>query len=142
MLSDLTAEDLQLLQEPYYTITRPASFQESQSLNRLPLLVRQSNGSYHSRFDYHHVSSFSPRHEAALMHFRKQALNKDKWKDLYLKPGQAVTFNNQTTLHTRNGFRPKFDGQDRWLLRVFGLYERPQQQYLLSPVCNHPLKTI
>ncbi|UXN35710.1 hypothetical protein N8E86_01975 [Avibacterium paragallinarum] len=33
-------------------------------------------------------------------------------------------FNNQRTLHTRNKFTPKFDGNDRWLLRLFGLWEK------------------
>ena len=142
VLSDLSAEELHLLQEPQFTISRPASFQDGHLLHHLPVLVRQEDGVYHSRFDYHNVSSSSPQHESALNRFKSLALDEKKWKALYLRPGQAVTFNNQRTLHTRNGFQPRFDGKDRWLLRVFGLYQPPQSSYLFSASCNHHLKTI
>jgi L-asparagine oxygenase len=36
-----------------------------------------------------------------------------------LGPGSAIILNNKRTCHTRNGYVPKFDKQDRWFVRGY-----------------------
>lgn len=141
VLADLTEEEKEQLQESVFTIARPASFEGSSACANVPLLRKLSDGSYVSRFDFHNISTSSKIHQPILEKFKKSAIDENKWISLYLEPGQAVTFDNQKTLHTRNGFKAKFDGKDRWLLRVFGSYEKPQQDYFVSSDCHHHLKT-
>lgn len=141
VLSDLSQEDIELLSLPHFKVKRPASFQSNNLIkSNLPIL-RKHNGSYLSRFDYHNVFSDFPDEQQALQRLQKASLNQDKWISLYLEPGQAVTFDNQKVLHTRNGFKPLFNGKDRWLLRVFGLYDDSWKNHLLSKDCNHHLHT-
>lgn len=142
VLADLSENDKKLLEDPVFRIKRPASFAGNSSCDNLPLLSRDVDGDYISRFDYHNVETESTQHSQALESFKKSVLDQNKWISLYLEPGQAVTFDNQKTLHTRNGFKANFDGNDRWLLRVFGLYNKPTAAMLLSPECNHHLKTV
>ncbi|VEF01064.1 TauD/TfdA family dioxygenase [Neisseria canis] len=142
VLAEFNVEEKKLLEEPEFTINRPASFTKGSSNNQVPLLVKDNNGLYLSRFDFHNVSTKNPVHSEILEKFKKISLNPDIWISLYLEPGQIVTFDNQRVLHTRNGFQPKFDGYDRWLLRVFGLFTKCAYETLLSPnKCLHHLRT-
>lgn len=142
ILAFLSNEEKLLLQDPVFSVNRPASFKGNYSSSNLPLLIQESDNSYISRFDYHNLSTqHSPEHICALDKFKQISTDKSIWKSFYLQPGQAVTFDNQKTLHTRNGFQPLFNGKDRWLLRVFGLYQKPSDCCLVTPDCKHHLKT-
>ncbi|MDO4906300.1 TauD/TfdA family dioxygenase [Neisseria sp.] len=142
ILTFLSEEEKQLLQDPVFSVSRPASFAGSHTTENLPLLIQQSDGSYISRFDYHNISTqYSHGHISALEKFKHISTDETIWKAFYLQPGQAVTFDNQKTLHTRNGFKPYFNGKDRWLLRVFGLYHKPSDCCLV-PGSKHHLKTL
>ncbi|WP_340610505.1 TauD/TfdA family dioxygenase [Xenorhabdus bharatensis] len=140
VLTDLSQKDINLLKEHNYIVKRPDSFEgSSQMVENLPL-INEYNGKYYSRFDYHNVLSEKKENNDALEKLRKSSMDKNKWIELSLNPGQVVIFNNQRTLHTRNAFQPRFDGNDRWLLRLFALYQKPEESYLLSQECNHHLK--
>lgn len=141
VLADFSEEEIRLLQDPVFNINRPASFADQSTNKNLPLIMKADDGDYISRFDYHNVSTESEKHFTLLKKFQVSSIDKSKWISLFLEPGQAVTFDNQKVLHTRNGFKARFDGKDRWLLRVFGTYEKPSSEQLVSPVCNHHLRT-
>ncbi|KIH82463.1 hypothetical protein UCMB321_3759 [Pseudomonas batumici] len=44
---------------------------------------------------------------------------------------RPASFGKQT-LHARDGFTPRYDGQDRWMLRVFGVND-PARVAPLAP---------
>lgn len=140
VLDDLTDNDKKLLQEPVFNIKRPASFVGKSVTENVPLIMKCEDGSYISRFDYHNIETKSTIHQPILEKFRQSAIDQNKWISLYLKPGQMVTFDNQKTLHTRNGFKANFDGNDRWLIRLFGSYNIPANECFVSLDCNHHLK--
>lgn len=59
--------------------------------------------------------------------------------NLALDKGDFVIFKNQKTLHARRKFTPKFDGKDRWLMRMFGLNDVSRLQAIsndLPYVCK------
>lgn len=43
----------------------------------------------------------------------------DNCASVILKPGSALIMNNDLVCHTRTGYVPKFDGNDRWFLRAY-----------------------
>lgn len=139
ILADLTKIEIEILQQNLFIVSRPASFQEVSILKNVPLLSLYKQN-YISRFDYHNVSSENVECTRVLEKFKKISLDETKWLNLYLQPSELVTFDNQRVLHTRNGFSARFDGYDRWLLRVFGLYKKPNSNHLLKKDCNHHLK--
>lgn len=51
---------------------------------------------------------------------------------ILLQPGDMLIFKNQQTLHARDGFTPRYDGRDRWMLRVFGVND-PARVMPLDP---------
>ena len=36
-----------------------------------------------------------------------------------LRPGDVLLLDNRRTVHSRSSFEPRFDGNDRWLQRVW-----------------------
>lgn len=141
ILENLSDDEIELLSQPLFDVKRPDSFEKDNvSINNLPLLTKY-DGKYYSRFDYHNISTKDPLSLQVLNKFRQISLNENLWKKFNLKPGEVIIFNNQRTLHTRNKFTSKFDGNDRWLLRLFGLWEKPNTASFVSEHCNHHLKT-
>lgn len=142
VLALVSDTDKALLAQPVFSVKRPASFEKGSSVDGVPILVHNNNRWY-SRFDWHNTRGMNSEAESALKNLRELTLDRSFWFDVPLNPGEAVTFLNQRTMHTRNAFEPRFDGTDRWLLRVFGLTQRPLDSQLLEPEsCLHHLRTI
>lgn len=142
VISALSDETREILSQPIFKVNRPASFEGQSYVEGVPILVRDA-GVWYSRFDWHNLSGLNADAEAALNRMRHVSLDRELWFDAPLEPGDAITFLNQRTLHTRNAFEPRFDGTDRWLLRVFGMMKRPLDTQLLDPsVCLHHLRTL
>lgn len=142
VIEQLTEETKLVLTQPLFRVNRPASFESNAFVEGVPVLVL-NNAVWYSRFDWHNISGMTAEAEKALNIMRQFTLDRSLWLDVPLNPGDAITFLNQRTMHTRNAFQPRFDGTDRWLLRVFGLLARPLQSQLLTPEsCLHHLRTI
>lgn len=142
VLEQLNTAEISLLMENAFDVKRPDSFEEQAVITPdLPLLAL-FEGKYYSRFDSHNVTSKSPKHTEVLDKFRKIANNSNIYKSFNLKKGDFIIFNNQRMLHSRKAFTPKFDGHDRWLLRIFGLFEKPSTDFLFCKTDNHHLKTL
>lgn len=142
VLKNFSAHEIEILTKPNFIVKRPDSFESDDiAIKNLPLLCKV-DGKFYSRFDYHNVDSHDEKSLEVLNKFREITLNEALWTKLCLTPGQVVIFNNQRTLHTRNKFTPNFDGNDRWLLRLFGVFNKPDNSALVSDSCNHHIKTI
>ncbi|QLH64515.1 TauD/TfdA family dioxygenase [Serratia symbiotica] len=142
VLKRLDVETITDLKRPEFQVRRPESFENTIVIKSLPVLVKHK-GLYYSRFDWHNVSGMTKAAEHALEKLRHTTLNNELWHNVPLVPGTAVTFLNQRTLHTRNAFTPRYDGTDRWLLRVFGIFNKPLRTQLLTPEsCEHNLRTV
>ncbi|HGU5460819.1 hypothetical protein [Klebsiella pneumoniae] len=142
ILDKLSDKDIAILASPSFKIKRPASFTEGASIEGVPIIVKDK-GVWYSRFDWHNTQGMTLEAEASLEKMRFITLEHDLWFNVPLEPGDAVTFLNQRTMHTRNAFEPRFDGTDRWLLRIFAMKRRPTDTQLVdSSVCLHHLRTI
>lgn len=142
VLSTLPSDVKNTLAKPIFKIKRPASFAEEASIEGVPVIVKDK-GVWYSRFDWHNTIGMTLEAESALEKMRFVTLERDLWFTVPLEPGDAVTFLNQRTMHTRNAFEPRFDGTDRWLLRVFCMKKRPMETQLLEPShCLHHLRTL
>ena len=45
-----------------------------------------------------------------------------------LQPGEIIIINNNKAVHGRSGFKPKYDGKDRFLIRCFGMLDEKYQK--------------
>lgn len=141
VLNDLSDKTINILKAAKFSVYRPASFGKDQLVtHELPLLVENDNGDIISRFDFHNVKSSDDISSYALEEFKRSVLDRSKWVHYDLQPGECITFDNQKYLHSRNNFIPLEDGNARWLLRVFGLYQKPLLNMSINSDIHH-LKT-
>ena len=47
----------------------------------------------------------------------------DAGEGMKLRPGEAVLVDNRVSVHGRNDFTPRYDGEDRWLQRVYAVVD-------------------
>ena len=122
VLECLTLDDLGILQGPFFSIQRPASFDGDQAVTKgLPLLRFDEVNGWLCRLDVENVSADMAFAQEALDRLVSLLNTQNFDQDLVLDKGDFLIFKNQKVLHTRRGFIPKFDGKDRWLMRMFGL---------------------
>jgi len=60
--------------------------------------------------------------EEALRIFSQELNDAKKIQSIVLNPGDAIILNNRTCVHGRNAIigTERFDGMDRWLIRIYG----------------------
>ena len=120
ILDKLDQNTIKSLKEDNFLVLRPDSFDNSKS-SRLPLLItNQSNVSY-CRFDQENVSPLTPAAGAALLMLRAELDKEENRIQTTYQPGDLLIIKNQRLFHSREGFLPREDGTDRWLIRLFGM---------------------
>ncbi|USH03826.1 TauD/TfdA family dioxygenase [Grimontia kaedaensis] len=120
LLTGLSAGVIDELLKPNFKISRPDSFGQAIS-TVLPILVMDDYGTAYCRFDKENVTPLTESAAAALLMFEAR-LNDESLKHyLVYQPGDLLLIKNQRILHSREGFQPRDDGADRWLIRLFGM---------------------
>ncbi|AMB87520.1 taurine catabolism dioxygenase TauD [Pseudomonas agarici] len=123
----------QELQQPHFAIRRPDSFgKQGNVLENVPLLYRTESGGLYCRYNKASATATTAHADVALQLFDAAASHPDVIRHILLQPGDMLIFKNQQTLHARDGFTPRYDGRDRWLIRVFGV-DDPARMVPLDP---------
>jgi len=127
------------LSRPHFAIRRPASFgKQGNVLENVPLLYRCVTRGLYCRYNKASVEATCANAQFALQLFAAAANHPDVVHHILLQSGDMLIFKNQKTLHARDGFTPRYDGHDRWMLRVFGVNDParvvpldPQQPFIV-----------
>lgn len=110
------------LMKPEFKVSKPASFSH-QAEFYLPIIVQDNNGIHYCRFDQDFVSPCTKEAKEAFDSFIS-ALYESQTYQVVIGAGDCLFIKNQRVMHGRDGFNPKFDGTDRWMLRVFGVHDK------------------
>lgn len=121
VLSKLPAFVIDELSKPNFLIKRPASFSDESYQFTGSVLVKDKFGKTLCRYDQANVSALSKNAGIALRMFDYVAHLPELAHHILLTKGDLLVFKNQRTLHARDGFSPRFDGSDRWIIRVLGV---------------------
>lgn len=134
VIRSLKQDVIEILMQPIFNIQRPDSFLEghTHTCTNQPILAKDSNGNFVSRFDIHRVSSLYKIGQYAIKKFSEASSDHSIVRQFTLNAGDMITFKNKRVLHSRGAFSPKFDGKDRWLLRLFGLMNKPDAKLLVD----------
>lgn len=150
ILDNVFKHDYELLLKPLWKIGIDLTFKKEnhkfiEGNIRGPLSILNENSELNSKptliFDQDLMNGITE--EANIL--------KQKIVDIYykerisfnLKSGEIILIDNRYTLHGRSKFIPKFDGQDRFLIRCFGiidnnyektLYARPNNRRMVSAI--------
>ncbi len=125
----LSKSTIQLLQSKRFIHRTPDSFHKAHNgeiwSSPTPVLFSR-NGQYFANLSFVFSKALDSEAETALALF-EEALDARE-QSVKLTPGDFLVIDNHKALHSRRPFIPKFDGQDRWLQRVF----------ILSALKNNP----
>ncbi|NNM58947.1 MAG: hypothetical protein HKM04_03950 [Legionellales bacterium] len=119
-LAQLNAETIRQLEQPDFLLRMPDSFEHPQQFE-LPLLVENTDGIYYSRFDKEYTVPKNEQAKQAFHQLNDALLSTQAVHYFLLQPGDFMIFKNQRVTHCRESFTPRFNGMDRWLLRLFGV---------------------
>jgi hypothetical protein len=120
VLESLPPEVIHVLQQPLYTIKRPESFSEQRYRLVAPLVLQDSDGRYLCRYNKANVEA-NTREALDALTALEHAIQQYPVQRVLLQQGDMLIFKNQQTFHARDAFTPRFDGLDRWMIRVFGI---------------------
>lgn len=112
----LSAEERGILAEPLFKTDPPPSFNGSGGSVAHGIL----SGAFEDpnvQVDFHATAPLDERAARAMAALR-EALH-SVCDTVYFAPGDLAIVDNRVALHGRTAYSPRYDGQDRWLHRVF-----------------------
>ena len=119
ILQKLDSDTIEGLKKKIFTVNTPDSFDKYHEITNLPIIIEDdTNNKIYTRYDYHNVKSPSEEGKEFLNEFQK-AMNSIKPTSLFFEKGDFLIFKNQEVLHSRESFETKYDGLDRWLIRIY-----------------------
>jgi hypothetical protein len=120
LIAQLSRGVVNELCQPNFRINRPDSFGQSR-MSRLPVLVIGEDGVMFCRYDKENTTPLTESAAAALVMLEAQLQNESLKQHVVYQPGDLFIIKNQRLLHSREGFKSRSDGADRWLARMFGM---------------------
>lgn len=120
VLNQLSSGVIEQLSKPHFEISRPDSFKQSVK-TILPLISFDNDGLAYCRYDKENTTPLTTEAAAALVMWEAQLKNTELNNAITYQPGDFLIIKNQRLMHSREGFSPRDDGTDRWLIRLFGM---------------------
>lgn len=117
----LSLKDRSELRQANFVLQAPESFRrglQGDGTVQGPA-VEPSGNSLYACLNYNTMKALTKNAQRALDALRDALHSPGVVGEVQLQPGELVAINNQKAVHGRNGFKPRFDGNDRWLQRIY-----------------------
>ncbi len=109
-----------------FNIKRPDSFEDGNPIVKDVPLFTKFAGKYFSRFDFHNIEPTNKESKTILSKINKILTNHVKPVKIVFETGDFLIFKNQETMHKRSLFDTNYNGNERWLMRLFGMSDTPK----------------
>ncbi|KWF00509.1 hypothetical protein WL80_02635 [Burkholderia ubonensis] len=119
ILARLTPDDIAALCRPEFDVRSSDSFDRTHLTRAVSLLLPDGEGGYYSRFNQLHCTGTTAGAQRALGALSAALSADDIPYRLDIAAGDVVVLDNWRTLHMRSAYTPRWDGADRWLVRVY-----------------------
>ena len=121
-MAKVSSRVIELLRQPLYRNRLAPSFMHDTSavLYSPPLSVLSGDFFVPELcIDFFSTEALNPAAQSALNFFKDALIQVSI--DYALQPGDLVIVDNRVAAHSRTGFKPRYDGNDRWLQRLFAV---------------------
>lgn len=109
-----------------FNIKRPDSFEaDNPCVKDVPLFTK-FKGKYYSRYDFHNIQSTNKASQEVLDRVNEILVNHIEPVKIIFETGDFLIFKNQETMHKRSQFKLGYNGNERWLMRLFGMNDIPR----------------
>lgn len=113
----LSSETIQVLAEPRFCTKSPPSFIHVHNVRPSHAVLLGDIGDPNILVDFAATVALDSRAKLALDELREALMKTMKYHQL--RVGDLAIVDNRVAVHGRTSFVPSYDGNDRWLLRVF-----------------------
>lgn len=107
----------------------PKSFDQPVTVARLNVIAEDPDLGPIIRFGSNY-SSGDPVADAAFALLKGELMREENFRRVALQAGDVVFISNQKVLHGRETIVPRFDGTDRWLVRLYGFSKKALREPL------------
>ncbi len=120
----LTRDEIEILRQPQFSFAVPYSFRKENEIPRLwsvPVPIIKGPAQYPEiTIDFGSGTKALQSEFTTLLDKLDRICNDPELvRAVALKPGDLLLINNRKGVHARTSFKPIFDGNDRWLQRVY-----------------------
>lgn len=140
-VSLLTDSTIDTLKKPLFLLKPPASFNSDNLAKKVSVLTENNDG---YRMLIHESLMEGITEDAKLALDELKSILPSVSNSIQLQPGYLVIIDNNKSAHARSSFKPRYDGNDRWLQRMFSINDIKQtsnSRHVNTNVCI-PLKTL
>lgn len=119
IVEKLSPESIEMLNKPFFITRIDESFRSNGEADFelfTSVLRPHVNGGFSMTFDKHFMRGCTEEAQKALDELNT-AVN-ESIKEIVLESGDLLVIDNETTVHGRRPFSAKYDGTDRWVLRL------------------------
>jgi L-asparagine oxygenase len=129
IVKKISKKSLELLQQSIYATRIDDSFRSNGEPDFemiVKILKKNSNDGFDITYDKHFMRGTTSEAQEALDELNK-AIN-ESVQDIVLEQGDLLVIDNRTTVHGRKPFAARYDGTDRWVMRLLVVdYSIPRQ---------------
>lgn len=128
--------------KPVYTARSQSSFDREIVIKNIPVLTVLQSGQIGMRYSNSKLEGTTGASLAALEELRLIVNSFGEDCSVNLQPGDMLILNNRLCLHGRGevASTSRFDGSDRWLLRLYGYSEPALAKALFQPGSAHVMQ--
>lgn len=134
VLHKLPGKLIPLLRQPLYKIRLASSFRKDGDAVLYSHLLPVLSGDISEPelcIDLHAMEAITPEARLALDALESELMQAAV--GTVLLPGDLMLVDNRTAVHARTGFQPRYDGNDRWLQRLFVIEDFRRSRASRSP---------
>ena len=124
VLKQLRRRDVLTLGQPEFDVLSPASFAVRQVTRGVSILLPDENGGYYSRFNAISCIGQTTAARNALAALSEALRDTTAPNRIELAAGDVVVLDNWRSLGMRSAFSPRWDGRDRWMVRMYAAPSR------------------
>ncbi|KAF3977477.1 MAG: hypothetical protein HFP77_06985 [Methylococcales symbiont of Iophon sp. n. MRB-2018] len=95
-------------------------------IKNVPLFTK-FKGECYSRYDFHNIKSTNKPSQKTLDKVNEILTHNLKPIKIIFEAGDFLIFKNQAIMHKRSQFKPNYNGNERWLMHLFGMVDTPQK---------------
>lgn len=122
VLNSLDPQVIESLMKPQFSAISQSSFDREIRINNISVLKKMHDGGIGLRYSNSKVTANNLQAAKALQILAENISHSKHITQVVLNPGDALILNNRTCIHGREAITgtQKFDGMDRWLIRIYG----------------------
>lgn len=122
LLNSLDSKTIAALMRPDFSARSQSSFDKEICIDNVPVLKCNEAGIISMRYSQSKLKANNEQANEALSALSQTLSNHPGIKRLVLNPGDVAIINNRTCVHGRSEISgtERFDGMDRWLIRIYG----------------------